>query len=631
MQATSSVPQAGGVRRLRLPRRWMLWLTLLLLILAVVGGVVWRTATVAPAPATTAPVLRETLTETVSGSGSVQPARRLDVVFTTSGEVTDVLVKAGDVVSAGQTLARLDATELELQVAQAEANLKSAEARLAAARGEGASELDIRQAQLSLQAAEIQLEKVSKGNATAADIRSAQANLESARARLAALTDPSQASLSAAETKLRQAEANLQNTRDTSSLNKTRAELDLQRAVTALTQAQSRYSIAKQNWEFVQATGQDPVNPERTDASGRSVPNKLNDAQRREYYDALVQVEAALRNAEASVEQAKIAYDAARQKEVLDVAQAEQALRDAQVQYDALLNPSNLDVAQAQASVVQAQAQLDKLTGGSASALDIAAAQLQVEQAKLALERLTSPASATEIAAAEAAVAQARMQYESAKRALQATTLQAPFDGVVAAVHVTEGARVSGGTGITLIDPDMLSIDMNLSETDVARVTVGQPVTLFFDALPDITVRGEVESVSPVATVQQNVVTFLVRVRFDPGAAPIKIGMSATGDILVEEHTDALTVPSRAIQSRQGGQFVQVRANGYESVVQVETGLSSNGRTEIVRCVEAGDLCLHEGDMVVVATTTTSPRPSTQNRTILPDAGPPPGVGGGRP
>ncbi|ABU56665.1 hypothetical protein Rcas_0535 [Roseiflexus castenholzii DSM 13941] len=182
MQATSSVPHAGGVQRQRLSRRRMLWIVLLLLILVGIGGIAWRATTVAPVPAATAPVLRETLTETVSGSGSVQPARALDVVFVASGEVAEVLVEVGDVVRAGQSLARLDTTELELQLAQAEANLKSAEARLAAARGEGASELDIRQAQLSLQAAEIQLAKVSKGNATAANIRSAQANLESARA-----------------------------------------------------------------------------------------------------------------------------------------------------------------------------------------------------------------------------------------------------------------------------------------------------------------------------------------------------------------------------------------------------------------------------------------------------------------
>ncbi len=633
MQATSSVPQTRGVRRSRL-HRWMRWIVLLLaLMIAGIGLMVWNSTRSAPTAVVTAPVRRETLALTVSGSGSVQPVQKLDVTFTTSGEVAEVLVKAGDTVRAGQPLARLDTTELELQVTQAAANLKSAEARLAAARGEGASELDIRQAQLALQSAEIQLAKISKGNATAADIRSAQANLDAARARLNALTNPSPTSLSAAETKLRQAEANLQNTRDTSSLNKTRAGLDLEKAVVALTQAQSRYSVAKQNWEFVQATGQDPINPERTDATGKSVPNKLNDAQRQQYYDSFVQAEAALRNAEVAVEQAQIAYDAARQKEVVDVAQAEQALRDAQTQYDALLNPSSSDLVQAQAAVVQAQAQLDRLTG-SASSLDVTAAQIQVEQAKLALERLTSPASATEIAAAEAAVAQARAQFASAERALKAATLRAPFDGIVALVNITAGARFSGAAAaITLVNPGALYVDVNLSETDVARVAVGQPVTLSFDALPDITARGEVESIAPVASVQQSVVTYLVRVRFDPGTAPIKIGMSATCDILVEERSGVLTVPGRATQSQRGVQFVQVRSTsgGPDTTVRVETGLSSNGRTEIVRCIDTGDLCLKEGDVVVIPATTTTQGASTQNRPLPLDAGPPPRPGGGRP
>lgn len=635
MQATSSVPERRSAPPLaqRTRRRFSPWLALpLLLALVVAGTVAWRVTTARPPAVTTATVSRGTITATVSSSGTVQPARSLAVTFAVSGDVTDVLVEAGDTVEAGQPLARLDTYALELQVSQAEANLKSAEARLAAARGEGATPLDIRQAQLALQAAEIQLARSSGGNATAADIRSAQASLDSARARLNALTNPSPETRSATETRLAQAQATLQTTRDTSSVNKTRAELDLQKAVSALTQAQSRYSTAKQNWDFVQQTGQDPTNPERTDASGRTVPNKVNDSQRQQYYDTFVQAEAALHSAEASVEQARIAYDAARQKEVVDVAQAEQALRDAQVQYDALTNPASDELVQARAAVVQAQAQLDKLTGGG-TALDVTAAQIQVEQAKLALERLTAPAAQTEIAAAEASVAQARTQYESAKLNLAQATLTAPFAGIVASVNVAAGERTGSGatSGITLIDMSRLHLDMNLSETDVARVAVGQPVTLFFDALPDVMVQGVVESVAPVATVQQNVVTYLVRVSFDPGTAPVKAGMSATGDILVEEHAGVLTVPSRAVQSQDGVQVVQVRPAGSQASVpvRVSTGLSSNGRTEIVSCLDTGNLCLQEGDVVVVPATTTTQRTMMQNN-IIPLGGGPPG-GGGRP
>ena len=80
-------------------------------------------------------------------------------------------------------------------------------------------------------------------------------------------------------------------------------------------------------------------------------------------------------------------------------------------------------------------------------------------------------------------------------------------------------------------------------------MAVGQPVTLTFDALPDAKITGTVATVAPVATTEQNVVTYAVQVAFDPGTTAVKVGMSATADIQVEQVTGALLVPSRAIQT----------------------------------------------------------------------------------
>ena len=76
-------------------------------------------------------------------------------------------------------------------------------------------------------------------------------------------------------------------------------------------------------------------------------------------------------------------------------------------------------------------------------------------------------------------------------------TLVAPFDGVVSAVGLQVGSsgstnsssttgtaaqQHSSSSGITLVDRSQLHIDVNLSETDAAKVAIGQPVTLTFDA-----------------------------------------------------------------------------------------------------------------------------------------------------
>ena len=117
---------------------------------------------------------------------------------------------------------------------------------------------------------------------------------------------------------------------------------------------------------------------------------------------------------------------------------------------------------------------------------------------------------------------------------------------------------------MTLVDAAQLHIDVSLSETDAAKVAVGQPVTLTFDALPDAQITGRVATVAPVATIEQNVVTYAVQVAFDPGTTAVKVGMSATADIQVEQLADALLVPSRAIQTAGDSKTVTVQQGRYD-------------------------------------------------------------------
>ncbi|MCK6627851.1 MAG: efflux RND transporter periplasmic adaptor subunit [Anaerolineae bacterium] len=75
-------------------------------------------------------VERETLVDTVSASGSIEPEAEVEMKFETGGKVSEVLVKEGQYVTAGTVLARLDTTDLELQVRSAEIDLVQAKANL---------------------------------------------------------------------------------------------------------------------------------------------------------------------------------------------------------------------------------------------------------------------------------------------------------------------------------------------------------------------------------------------------------------------------------------------------------------------------------------------------------------------
>jgi len=572
------------------------WLLLpVALVLIVAGLLIWqlRQSGAATSTTATATVTKGTLSASVTGSGPAQAIQSRSLSFGVTGTVTEVLVQVGDTVTAGQPLARVDDTTLKLAVQQAEANLKSAEAKLAAAQGKGATEQDLAGAQASLTAAQASYEKTRTGNATPGDITSARAQLQSAQAKLAELkAGPTADTLSTARTRVDQAQLTLSSQRQSLSAAKSKAESTLTTAANSLRDAQDSYSTVY--WDNRRL---------------EKMPGALPQSNKDQEAAAL----RAVQNAEASLQQAQAAFEQAKQDEVTGLANADSSLKDAQTQLDVLLaGPTAADLASAEASVASAQSSLDKLLH-PATAADMAGAQASLDQAKINLEKLTSPASAADMASAEASLAQAQVQLETAKLDLQNATLSAPFDGVVAAVGVVTGDSSSAGT-IDVVDASKMYIEISLGESDVSQVKPGMPVQLTFDAVPDATITGKIETVAPVATVTQNVVTYPVRVSFDPGQAPIKVGMTASGTIVTKQISDAILVPSRAIQSLGGAQMVQVRQAAGQPVVPVAvtTGLSANGQTEILSCVDTGSQCLREGDTLMVSASSSTS--TTQQR-----------------
>jgi HlyD family secretion protein len=146
------------------------------------SGVIQRPAPAAPA---TVPVTKGALVAAVSGSGSVAAEQSLDVAFQTSGTVTQVLVKNGDAVQAGQALARLDDRQLQSQVASAQAALESARAHLLQSQQGDARPEDLAAARAALSSAQASFDKLMNGP-TPSDLASAQAAVQSAQTAYAA-------------------------------------------------------------------------------------------------------------------------------------------------------------------------------------------------------------------------------------------------------------------------------------------------------------------------------------------------------------------------------------------------------------------------------------------------------------
>lgn len=138
--SVSPTPPGRARRAARGLRRRRTWIPLLVILLAVCGGVYWFVIrTPATADATTAATTTTrsvaasltTLEKSVSTTGTLTPAVQESVNFAASGTVTAVNVKAGDTVTAGQVLATIDTLSLNADVLSAKATLASAQAKLA--------------------------------------------------------------------------------------------------------------------------------------------------------------------------------------------------------------------------------------------------------------------------------------------------------------------------------------------------------------------------------------------------------------------------------------------------------------------------------------------------------------------
>ncbi len=181
---TSSLPR----RRSLLRRRWTIGCLALVALAIVVGWLVnmWNSRqTVSSLPGTVV-VTRGNLVSGVTGSGTVAAEQSLNLSFQIGGTVTRVDVKAGDTVSAGQPLAKLDDRDLQIQVTNAQAGLASAQARITQLQQGNARPEDIAAAQAAVTSAQAAYDAAAKSAGTlGSQLVAARATMEKAQVALA--------------------------------------------------------------------------------------------------------------------------------------------------------------------------------------------------------------------------------------------------------------------------------------------------------------------------------------------------------------------------------------------------------------------------------------------------------------
>ena len=220
---------------------------------------------------------------------------------------------------------------------------------------------------------------------------------------------------------------------------------------------------------------------------------------------------------------------------------------------------------------------------------DLALKKGQLDDAQRAYERVKDGPNPDDIAAAKARVS-------AAQATLNQSAIIAPFDGVITDASVIKGDQVSlGEMAFQMDDLSHLLIDLEVSEVDINSLSVGQEVTVNFDAVQGKDYRGVVVAVAGAGTSTSGSVDFKVTVELADADELVKPGMTAAVLIQVRNVEDALLVPNRAVRVVNSQRVVYVlNTNGTLNPVEVRLGATSDTYSEVV----GGNL--QEGDQIVL-------------------------------
>ncbi len=586
----------------------MRWAVLALVVAVVAGFLLWRNRNRQEETAgiRTAKVTRGSLTQTIASTGIVAAETGADVKIGSqiTGRIRRLYVDVGDKVQAGQVIAELDAPDLAANLESARRNLGQAEARYQ----QQLEGVPIQHAQVtnafeqatdSLHRAEAQREQA------AAALRSARTRLQSA-----------QAALTGAQSRRRAAEANLRSAELAAAQQPEQTSAEVARAQAAFSTAQSNLTQVQKSADLQVTTAEASLKQAEANAALALASLQRQESLLAKGYVAAQEVDNARTQSEVAarqVESARANLALTREKVAADLQAAKDAVTSAhaalaaaqagtyqnQIRTEAVkaaeasLAEANAAVAQAEQSVESARAEV------ASSEAQLKAAESDIRNARAAQQ--TALANLTqdklkqrEVQAAYEAVRQARAQVAYQEAQFSKSVIRTPISGTVVMLTQQEGETVAAGlaapTLLEVVDLDRLQVNAYVDETDIAQVRVGQRASVTVDAYPDRAFTGKVANISSAATVQQNVVTYVVTVDLDKyPAGALKPQMTANVTITVAEKNDVLLVPNEAIKRRKEATQVVVMVGGKPEVRQVTTGMSDEGSTEVSEGLQEGE------------------------------------------
>ncbi len=173
------------------------------------------------------------------------------------------------------------------------------------------------------------------------------------------------------------------------------------------------------------------------------------------------------------------------------------------------------------------------------------------------------------------------------------TVLYSPIDGKIIKRNINVGENVTANrTILTVASLEEPDIKVDVPESDIASIKIGQQAKLTFDALDiDDILIGKVTEIEPASTVVQDVVYYKVKIKLNKLDNRLKIGMSVDADINVFQKNKVVIIPLRAVKTENNQEYVKIlKADNAIKRINIKTGhKGDDGTVEVIEGLKGGE------------------------------------------
>ena len=227
---------------------------------------------------------------------------------------------------------------------------------------------------------------------------------------------------------------------------------------------------------------------------------------------------------------------------------------------------------QSRATIEQAQANLDLARQGLARQQELAKEGLNTREAleraqnDVAVREADLKARQQEVQAREQQIRQEQASLATTRYNLSQVIISSPMDGIITRRNIEEGENVVVGTMnnagtvlLTVADMSVIEAEVEVDETDIPAVSIGQPARITIDAVHDRTFKGHVTEIgnSPIQptgtqnTGQAQATNFKVVIVLDEPVPDVRPGFTCTAEITTATRPNAVSVPIQSLTVRE--------------------------------------------------------------------------------